>query len=265
MMRRTRLPLILSLLLFISLVMAACTGPGNARKSDPKSLKAAAVTNVQLGAGYIKRGMPEVAREKLAKAIEQDPDNVDAYSTMAFLMMQLNEMDEAENYYLEALDIKENKPELHNSYGTYLCRVGRLDEAMEEFITAFSNPFYDTPYLAYSNAGNCLMSIENYTVAEKFLRKALRAQPELPDALLTMAEIGVKTKKYLMARAYAQRYHAVNKPTAESLWVQIQAEKHLGATEHYLKYAKQLLKEFPDSPQAVWVEELARDDRTRRN
>ena len=140
-----------------------------------------------------------------------------------------------------------------------------VDEAMEEFKVAFTNPFYETPYLAYSNAGNCLMNVKNYAMAEKFLRKALRKKPELADALLTMAEIGIKTKKYLMARAYAQRFHAVSKPIAESLWVQVQAEKYLGATKHYLKYAKQLLKEFPDSQQAVWVHELARNDRTRKN
>lgn len=271
MMGETRSSLILSLLhlsllLFICLAMMACTrSQSNLRDLSPEEGKSAAVTNVQLGVGYIKRGMYDVAKEKLTKAIEQDPDNVDAYATMAFLSMQLNEMDEAENYYLEALDIKENKPELHNSYGTYLCKVGRLDEAMEEFKIAFTNPFYETPYLAYSNAGNCLMGIENYTMAEKFLRKALRKKPKLSDALISMAEIGIKTKKYLMARAYAQRYHAVSKPTAGSLWVQAQAEKYLGATEYYLKYAKQLLNTFPDSQQAIWVEELARDDRTRRN
>jgi type IV pilus assembly protein PilF len=78
-----------------------------------------------------------------------------------------------------------------------------------------------------------------------------------------MAEIGVKTQKYLMARAYIQRYHAVARPSAESLWLQIQAEKALGAEDHYLKYARQLLKEFPDSDQAGMLEEMARNERIR--
>ena len=78
-----------------------------------------------------------------------------------------------------------------------------------------------------------------------------------------MAEIGVKTKKYLMARAYIQRYHAVAKPTAESLWIQVQSEKALGAEEHYLKYARRLLKDFPDSEQAGMLEEMARNERIR--
>jgi type IV pilus assembly protein PilF len=180
---------------------------------------------------------------------------------MAFLLMQINKMEEAEEYYLDALDIKGNDPELHNGYGTYLCRTGRLNDAMDQFKKAYSNPFYKSAYLAYANAGNCLLNTKHYVHAEKYLRKALKLQPELPGALISMAELSVKTKKYLQARAYVQRYHAVNKPTADSLWVQVQAERALGAKEHYHKYARQLLDEYPDSKQASLVEELERRDR----
>ena len=125
------------------------------------------------------------------------------------------------------------------------------------------DPFYETPYLAYANAGTCLLDKGDYKQAEVMLRKALRDQPNYAGALISMAEIGVKTHKYLMARAYIQRYHALAKPSAESLWLQVQAEKALGAEDHYLKYARQLLKEFPDSDQAGMLEEMSRNERIR--
>jgi type IV pilus assembly protein PilF len=253
------------LLLILSVLVTACTGGAERirEEKDEKELKQASSTNVQLGVGYLKRGQYEVAQKKLNKAIEQNPNNVEAYTTMAVLMMKLNEMSEAENYYLEAIDIKERDPVLRNSYGTYLCKVGRLDEAMEEFQLAYSNPFYDTPYLAYSNAGTCLLQAGDYKNAEAYLRKALRKQPKLPGALLSMADLGVKTKKYLMARAYSQRYHAIAEPSAESLWIQVQAERALGDKKHYRKYAKQILNDFPDTSEAGWVEELGDSDRIR--
>jgi type IV pilus assembly protein PilF len=253
------------LLLVASVFMVACTGGQEnlKEKKNARDLKRASEINVQLAVGYLKREQYKVSKEKLDKAINQDPTNVDAYTTMAFLMMQLNEMSEAENYYLEALDIKGKNPELRNNYGTYLCKVGRIDEAVEEFRLAYTNPFYDTPYLAYSNAGTCLLQAGDYKKSETFLRKALRKQPKLSGALLSMAELGVKTKKYLMARAYSQRYHAINAPSARSLWLQVQAERALGATEHYRKYAKQILSDFPDSDEAGWVEELVDSDRIR--
>jgi type IV pilus assembly protein PilF len=141
--------------------------------------------------------------------------------------------------------------------------MGRYDDALKEIRRAYEDPFYETPYLAYANAGTCLLDKGDYKEAEKMLRKALRDQPNYAGALISMAEIGVKTEKYLMARAYIQRYHAVARPTAESLWLQIQSEKALGAEEHYLKYARRLLKDFPDSDEAGMLEEMARNERIR--
>jgi type IV pilus assembly protein PilF len=253
------------LLLIASLILVACASDEQNLKDEKneKDMKHASGLNVQLAVGYLQREQFDVAQEKLYKAIDQDPTNVEAYTTMAVLMMKINEMSEAENFYLEAIDIKANDPVLRNSYGAYLCTVGRIDEAMEEFQLAYTNPFYDTPYLAYSNAGTCMLQAGNYKKAEAYLRKALRKSPKHASALISMAELGVKTKKYLMARAYSQRYHAIAEPSAESLWLQVQAERALGATEHYREYAKQILTEFPDSDEAGWVEELGERDRIR--
>jgi type IV pilus assembly protein PilF len=251
------------LILLFLFSLSSCSIWQNQAKEDKAetNLKQASITNVQLGVGYLRRGQYEIAQEKLLKAIELDPKNVDAYTTMAFLLMQIDKMEEAEEYYLDALDIKGNDPELHNGYGTYLCRVGRVDDAMAQFKEAYSNPFYKSAYLAYSNAGTCLLQAKKYESAEKMLRKALKLQPELSGALISMAELSIKTKNYMSSRAYIQRYHAVNQPSAESLWVQVQAERALGSTEHYHKYARQLLDEFPDSEQAGLVGELGRRDR----
>ena len=88
-------------------------------------------------------------------------------------------------------------------------------------------------------------------------------QPKLPGSLLSMADVGVKTERYMMARAYIQRYHDVKKASADSLWIQIQAEKDLGDKKHYLQYARQLIRDFPDSDEAGWVEAQARNEQIR--
>ena len=251
------------LILAIVLSLSGCTSSQGKRENDnaEKNLKQASISNYQLGIGYLRREQYEVAQEKLLKAIDQDSGNIEAYTMMAFLLMKLNKLDEAEEYYLDALDIKGNDPELHNSYGTYLCRTERIDDAMEQFKAAYDNPFYKSAYLAYSNAGTCLLQADRYLPAEKMLRKALKLEPKLSGALISMAELSIHTKKFMSSRAYIQRYHAINKPSSDSLWVQVQAERALGSKDHYYKYARQLLDEFPDSEQAGLVKELARRDR----
>lgn len=233
------------------------------KKVSEPDLEQASALNVQLALGYIEREQLGIAQEKLKKAIEQNPENIDAYTTIAYMKRIIKEYDEAEDYYLKALDINSRDPNIHNNYGGLLCQMGRYEEAMEEIEQAYESPFYETPYLAYGNAGTCLLDQADYTQAEKMLRKALRDQPRYAGALLSMAEVGVKTEKYLMARAYIQRYHALARPSAESLWLQIQAEKALGAKDHYLKYAKQLLTEYPDSDEAGMLEEMGRNERIR--
>ena len=243
--------------------LSACTTKDEMvvdKKVSEPDLKQASALNVQLAIGYIEREQLGIAQEKLDKAIKQDPENIDAYTSMAYLKRKVNELEEAEKYYLEALDIKSTNPNLHNNYGGLLCQMGRYDDALAEIRLAYEDPFYETPYLAYANAGTCLLDKGDYKQAEKMLRKALRDQPNYAGALISMAEIGVKTKKYLMARAYIQRYHAIAKPSAESLWLQIQSEKALGAQEHYLKYARKLLKDFPDSDEAGMLEEMSRNE-----
>ncbi len=196
-------------------------------KSEP-DLKEAAELNTQLAVGYIQRKQYKPARDKLEKAIKQDPDNFKPYKIMAYLYALLGLTEEAEIKYSEALELKQDDPDLSNSYGAFLCTIGKYDEAQQHLKVAYSNPFYEARYLAQSNAGSCYLEQDEYKNAEALLRQSLRVDPKLPGSLISMAEIGVKTERYMMARAYIQRYHDVKPASAESLWIQILAEKALG-------------------------------------
>ncbi len=248
--------------------LAGCTTTADkssltSKKRSKPNLKEAAELNTQLAIGYIKREQYNPAKDKLEKSIEQNPDYVPAYKTLAYLYALLGLPEKADEKYQEALELKQDDPDLSNSYGAFLCSQGKYEEAQERLSVANSDPFYEARYLAESNAGSCYIKQGEYKKAETLLRLSLRKHDKLPGSLISMADVGIKTKRYLMARAYIQRYHAVKKASAESLWIQIQAEKNLGAKEHYMKYARKLIKDFPDSDEAGWVEAEARNERLR--
>ena len=248
----------------ICLSLAACVTSGDSGKRKKNAnLDEASELNTQLAVGYIREQKYKAAKEKLEKAIEQNPENFSAYKTIAYLYAVLGLPEEADEKYTEALEIKPAAPDLSNSYGAFLCSIGKYDEAQEVLKVAYNNPFYESRYLAQSNAGSCYIKQGEYKKAEALLRKSLRSDAKLPGSLISMAEIGIKTERYLMARAYIQRYHSVNSASAESLWLQIQAEKALGAEKHYMKYARQLINDFPDSDEAGWVEAQARSEQFR--
>jgi len=239
--------------------LVACGEATVKEKEEAKRDKNAAQVNAQLAAGYIRRGDLEVAEKKLLKAIELDKRYVPAYTTMAVLKTMIGDIVEAENYYLEALEIDPRNPELHNNYGTFLCDSGKLEEAYKEFDIALRNQFYNTPEAAHANLGYCMLQAKkpDFKKAEKHLRSSLKVNPNLSSALLAMGELGVRSNKYLMARAYMQRYHSNNKPTAYSLWLQIQAERALGDKVNFVKLSQKLLSSFPESPEAEKVMELS--------
>ncbi len=250
----------------ITLLLVACTTTSTTttgRKVSKPNLKEASDLNTQLAIGYIQREQYKPAKEKLEKAIEQNADNVTAYKTMAYLYALLGLEEKAGEKYEEALELGPDDSDLLNSYGAFLCANGKLDEAQKYFKKAYDDPFYESLHLAQSNAGSCYVEQGEYKKAEPLLRKSLRLQPSLPGSLISMAEVGVKTERYLMARAYIERYHAVRPAGAESLWIQLQAEKALGAQDHYMKYARQLINDFPDSDEAGWVEAESHNEQFR--
>ncbi len=248
---------ILTLLLVL---MTACGGGSNSKPTESeRKTKESAVINVQLASGYIQRGDLEVAEQKLLKAIEHDRKYVPAYTTMAVLKSMIGDHEEAEKYYAKAIDLDPRNPELHNNYGTFLCNSGKYEQAYEEFNQALRNKFYATPETAHANLGYCLLQADkpNFALAERHLRSALDVDPNLSSALLAMGELGLRSNKYLMARAYMQRYHAVARPSAATLWLQIQVEHALGDKAFVHKLSKTLIEEFPESPEAAKAMELS--------
>ncbi len=245
----------------VAAVLGGCSAQNTrAAKNEVKREREVAVLNVQLASGYIQRGSLEIAKAKLLKALEYDDEYVPAYTTLAVLQNMLGEVEAAKTSYLNALDIDKNDPDLRNNYGAFLCEQGKYEEAKNQFMLAINNQFYETPEAAYSNLGYCLMQGDqpDYKTAEHYLRRALAKNQNISSALLAMGELGIKSGKYLMSRAYMQRYHSIQQPTSHSLWIQIQAEYALGDKEHFLKISRVLLKQFPESKEAEKVMRMSR-------
>jgi len=200
--------------------------------------------NVELGITYMQEGKYNTAMDRLQKAIRQNPDNAQAYSSMALLNMRLEQIDEAEKNFDQAIKISPDNSAIRNNYGAFLCQRKRFQDAQQQFMRAIKDPLYRTPEHAYLNAGKCT---EDKVEAEKHFRAALRNNPELPGALLEMARLSLELKRYLSARAYLQRYHAVHEPDAASLWASIQVEDKLGDNNTRDSHEQLLKGKFPDS------------------
>jgi len=250
-MRLERAPMLL--VLALAALVAACTngGSGNVKPETKEAEKTeAARVHTELGQKYMQQGNLKVALEDLNKALAYDPDYTDAHTVLGLLYERIGDAKQAEDHYRRASQLRpKGGPELNN-YGTFLCKVGRYDESTQYFERAMADPFYNTPEVAMTNEGTCLLKGGKKDEAETVLRKALERSPNNPEALFQLASALYEKGDYFKARAFVQRFEAVGQPRPESLMLGRNIELRLGNGSAASEYTRRLLQSFPESQQA---------------
>jgi len=218
----------------------------------------AAQYNTQLGLDYLQRGKLDFAKEKLERALEQDPTLPQAHTAMALLYEQLGEAERADKHYRKALSLSPEAA-MHNNYGVFLCRQGKREKAEEHFIEAIGDRLYRTPEAALTNLGFCLRQDGELERAEEYFRQALRRNSRFPDALWQMANVAYEQENYLQARAFLQRYaeRAPEGPQVLSLGMRIEME--LGDDAAVEDYEQKLRRDYPESVQTRQLLEQERN------
>ncbi|MCA1805504.1 MAG: type IV pilus biogenesis/stability protein PilW [Xanthomonadaceae bacterium] len=229
----------------LALLLGACSSTPT-YTSDPKR---AAQANLELGVAYYREGRLQLAMENLQRAVELDPDLAQAHGAIAILYERLGENESAERHYRRALALAPADSRTNNNFGQFLCHQKRLQDADRHFRQAVADPLYDTPEVAYTNAGICARRIPDVRKAEEYFRLALERNPFYPQALLQMLSLNHEQGEYLRARAYLQRYQQVSRHGPESLWLGIRVEHALGDKNAEASYGLALRNNFPDAPQ----------------
>ena len=230
-----------------SLLLVGCQAGPIPESAEQQNVSRLAELYTQLGIGYLREGKYDIASRRLNRALELEPKYATAHHAMALLQEQLNRPEQGEVHYRQAIALDPNYSEALNNYGRFLCSQERLDEAEAHFLKAVDNPLYETPQAAFSNAGVCLYQAGNLDGGETYLRRALQADPKLPIALLTMAELSLSKDRPLPARAYLQRYLEVAPHSPRSLWLGIKIERELGDRNAASSYALLLKANYPDA------------------
>lgn len=155
--------------------LAGCASNGDFKKSP----REAAGYNAQLGIEYMKSGNLQAAREKIDRALKQDPQSPDVQYNAGLLYQRLGEVEKADHHYQTALKLKPDDPERQNTYGGFLCGQKRVAEGEKLLLKAARNPAYRTPALAYRNLGICLQDAGRIEEARGYLEKAYALEPRL--------------------------------------------------------------------------------------
>lgn len=249
----------LTALSLVAAVLAACTATGGGTGEGAQQAVLAqpaaneqqqrAKVHTELGSLYFLEGSTAIAMEEARLALAAEPNYAPAFNLLGMTHMLLNEPRLAEENFQKAMRLAPGDPEISNNYGWFLCQNGREQQSIAHFMAAVKNPLYTAPTKAYTNAGICAQKLKNDKAAEDYLLTALRLMPANTLALLSLAELSFRQARYPAAKQWIADIERLVEPTAEVLWLAVRIERKLGNREAESRYANQLRRRFPGSPE----------------
>ena len=219
-------------------------------KNPPEDSRNIAIANVNLGLEYMRRGDHERALTKFNRAQQAEPDYVPTYNARGLLYQRLGNAKSAEKNFKKSIKLDGRNSSSLNIYGQFLCSQGMEKKARKYFLRAAANPLYDTPEIAYYNAGMCAYMHDRLELAIEYFEKSLSLNPYLSAAIINMSEINYNAGDSLSARHYLNRYTKLTRHSAKSLWLGIRIERQLGDKDRVSSYALLLRNVFSGSEEA---------------
>jgi type IV pilus assembly protein PilF len=231
----------------LALMLGGCDTP--TKNSNRIKTEDAAVYNTQLGINYMHQGELAVAKDKLDRAVKQDPGYAPAHSARAMLYDRLGNTEVADNEFRTALRLAPQDPDMINNYAVYLCQNGRTDDGVKKFQEAAANALYRTPEAAYTNAGVCLRAAKRDEEARALFVKALQVRPSYGEAAYQLANLEFQHKELTQARGLIDAFLANFPQTADLLLLGVSVARAQGDQPASAKFARKLQLDFPGSDQ----------------
>jgi type IV pilus assembly protein PilF len=212
---------------------------------------------MQLGMAYLNQGDLGLAKEKLDRALAENPGDPNVHSAMAMLQDRLGHPEQADKEFKAALSLGPRSPDVLNNYAVYLCRTGRTDDGVKAFEEAAHNALYRTPEAAYTNAGVCLRGAKRDTQAAMSFQRALKVRPNFAEAAYQLADLDFSRGEVQQARETVDQFMASFEPTPDLLLIGVQISRKQGDRLAEEKFARKLRMDFPSSDQTRALAELS--------
>lgn len=233
-------------------LLTACVAENPGLEAWPTEKRAKA--HVELGQSYLQRGMLDIARDAYENALEVDPASSEAYHGLGLIEAQKLNYSLARDYLKRAVQLDERNASAVSDYAVILCGMDSAKlglRVLDKHVPAPSVASLSMR-LAY---GRCYEADHQYEQAEVAYAGVLREAPDLQQALLSMAGLKYRAKRYLSASGFMQRYFYTNSMSPDALLLASNIENELNNPEERDYYTRQLWTLYPESKQATKARE----------
>ena len=227
------------------LFLTACAVQAD-RPLSTEEAQRAARANTDLAIYHLQQADLARARDRALRALEQDPEYVVAHLVTAEIQVELDNPKVAERHFREALRLEPENGAALNNYAGFLCRQGRVMQAVDLYELAIANPLYPQRNVARVNAGRCLADANQPAQAARYWQTALENDPASVPALRGMSEIFLARGDADRARAFYSRYTNKSVETPSMLWLGVRIATAEGDRKGAEELEHRLRQRYPE-------------------
>ena len=167
---------------------------GDPLLAEVRALNQSATYRVQFGAELERQGKLEESVAAHEKALEIDPQLVQAHVNLIELYGRLGQFEKAEEHYRAAIRLNPGSAESYYNYGVLLLSAGKFQLAEVAIRKTIEiNPYYSG---AHNNLGYLLERQGSFAEATAEYRKAIENKPGDRQAHFNLGRLLVNQKKY---------------------------------------------------------------------
>ncbi len=187
------------------------------------------------------------AASKLESTLrEAAVDKPEPYFELAEMQHKLGRHADAEKNYLRAIEIDPQNIQAYNNLGNLLADLERLDDAIDLYKKAIE---LDGGYSAdsYNNLGLAYIGMQRQQEAEQVFRDAAKANPFFADARLNLGTLLFQRKEYAAAAREFQEALAIDPGVLKARNNLAFAMLALGRTAEAIPYLQEVVRDGDES------------------
>ena len=196
------------------------------------------------------------ALDLVKSSIRHNPENAKAHSVAGLIYQRQGFSQQAREYFSKAIQLDPNDPAIRNNFGNYLCAERKFGAAEENFLIAANSPGNAQPDTALTNAGLCALRANDSNRAKDFFSKAVQVNSAQTIALYQLALMSQRNADAVTASGFLQHYLTHKSHSAKTLLLASKIESDLSNNDGYRNLLQQLVRDFPDSPEATQAQFL---------
>lgn len=211
--------------------------------------------HAQLGGEYFVHGQMLIARTEFERSTLIDPTFSGGFSGLGLVYSRLGMNKEAGDNFSRAVAISPKDPEVRNNYGAFLCSIDQIEDSLVQLKQAFSDPLYETPEMALTNAGQCLIKVKRYSEAETYLHQAILRNEQFLKSRSVLADMYIQQGLFEKAKVQIEMVMDQSAPSPEVLAKSIQIDRQLGNLDEVASHELFLKNKFPKSKEAKEIKD----------